>query len=130
MFTDEMREFFKLPLIARIGTINPDGYPHAVPLWYEVDGDEVIFIAERKTKKVKNLLVNPKAVVTMGGDPPTAAYMITGDCTIEDDTDHAWTKRITYRYEDKEQAEKDLEAWKDFDMVVIRMKPKSVVKVF
>lgn len=130
MFTDEMREFFKQPLIARIGTVNPDGYPHAVPLWYEVDGDEVIFIAERRTKKVKNLLLNPKAVVTVGGEPGTPGFMITGDCTIEDDTDHAWTKRMTYRYEDKEQAEKDLEAWKDFDMVVIRMKPKSALKVF
>ncbi len=36
---------------------------------------------------------------------------------------------MTYRYEDPEQAEKDIAAWTQLDMMTIRLKPEQVLKV-
>jgi general stress protein 26 len=131
MFTQAQRETLSKPLIARFCTIGADGYPHVVPVWFMIDGSDVIFISERGTRKVSNVLSNPKASMSVGGDDLNRdGYLIVGDCAIEKDTDYETMKRVTYHYEPKEQAEIDIEAWSKTDMIVIRMKVTKIVKVF
>ncbi len=129
MFDDAAREFLRKPLIARISTFDSDGYPHTVPVWFMLEGDEIIFIAERKTKKVKNIRANPKGSVSIGGESGESSYLIKGEMTVEEDPGYAWMKKMTRYYEAPEQAEKDIETWLKFDMVIIRLKPTRVIKV-
>jgi general stress protein 26 len=130
MFTDTIREFLQKPLIARMSTIDSQGYPHTVPVWFALDGDDLMIISVRQTRKVSHIQANPKGAVTIGGDPGNGAgYLIKGDFSIEPDSDATWTRKLTYRYEPPEQAEKDIAAWADLDMIVLRLKPKVVLKV-
>jgi len=99
MFDEAGREFLHKPLLARMTTVGPDGYPHTVPVWFMLDGDD-------------------------GG-----GYLLKGDFTIEEDPDDVWMKKLTYRYESGQQAEKDVREWTDLDIILIRMKVKSVRKV-
>jgi PPOX class probable F420-dependent enzyme len=131
MFTSSQRETLSKPLIARFCTIGADGYPHVVPVWFMLDGNDVIFISERGTRKVANVQRSSKASMTVGGDDLNKdGYLIVGDCAVEEDPDYATMKRVTYHYEPKEQADKDIEAWSKTDMIVIRMKVNRIVKVF
>ena len=41
MLDETVREFLQKPLIARLATIDGNGYPHTVPLWFDVDGDDI-----------------------------------------------------------------------------------------
>jgi len=130
MLTAPMREFLQKPLIARMSTIDPDGYPHTVPVWFALDGDDIVIISARDTRKVGHLLANPKGAVAIGGDPAdSAGYLIKGKFVIEADPDDAWVRQLTYRYEAPEQAEKDIAAWAELDIIVLRLKPKGVLKV-
>ena len=130
MLTAPMREFLQKPLIARMSTIDPDGYPHTVPVWFALDGDDIVIISARDTRKVGHLLANPKGAVAIGGDPAdSAGYLIKGKFVIEADPDDAWVRQLTYRYEAPEQAEKDIAAWAELDIIVLRLKPKVVLKV-
>lgn len=131
MLTDAAREFMGRKLIARLATFGADGYPHNVPIWYMLEGDDVVFISDRSARKVQNLVANGKAAVVIGGDPDDGAgYLVRGDVTLEEDLDKAMTKRMTYRYETREEGDRLLELWKDDDIIVMRLKPKSVVKVY
>ena|SRR5688572_16065913 len=130
MFTDTIREFLQKPLIARMSTIDSEGYPHIVPVWFALDGDDLMIISVRQTRKVSHIQANPKGALTIGGDPGNGAgYLIKGDFSIEPDPDATWTRKLTHRYEPPEQAEKDIAAWADLDMIVLRLKPKVVLKV-
>jgi PPOX class probable F420-dependent enzyme len=130
MLTDSAREFLKKPLLARISTIDPDGYPHTVPVWFDVDGDDLIFISVRNTAKVGHIQANPKGAVTIGGDTDDdGGYLIKGTMTIEEDPGLRWLKQVTHRYESGEQAEKDIAEWSALDMIIIRLKPAKVRKV-
>ncbi len=42
ILTDDIRAFLQGRLLAHVTTINPDGYPHTVPIWYILDGDDII----------------------------------------------------------------------------------------
>ncbi len=130
MFTEDARNFLKKPLTARLSTHSANGYPHTVPVWFMLENDDIIFIAERRTRKIKNIALNPKGAVAIGGDPgDEAGYLIQGELTVEEDPDFAWMKRMTRFYEAPEKAEHDITTWLEFDMVIIRLKPVHTIKV-
>ncbi len=130
MFDESAREFLKKPLIARLAVNGPDGYPHVVPLWFMLDGDELVMISVEQTAKVRYLRVDGRAAVVIGGDAGDGGgYLIKGDVTVSDDVDRVWTRALTFHYEDPEQAARDVEAWSDLDMRVLRLKPVKVLKV-
>jgi PPOX class probable F420-dependent enzyme len=130
MLSNNARAFLNKPLIARLSTIGADGYPHTVPIWYMMDGEDVLFISDRTARKTQNALANPKGAVTIGGDlTDDAGYLLRGDIRVEDDTDQRVTHRMIDRYEDKENGDRLKDAWKNDDIVVLRLTPKSVVQV-
>ena len=132
MLTSEVRIFLQKPRIARLATIGGDGYPHVVPIYFMLDGDDLIFGSDRNNRKVKNVLSNPKGAVIIGGERTAdeAGYMVQGDLSIEDDMDHTATRRLLHRYEPKEEAERNLTEWKNSDIVLIRLEPRTVIRVW
>ena len=130
MFTDTIREFLQKPLIARLSTIDPNGYPHTVPVWFALDGDDLVVISVRDTRKVGHILANPKGAIAIGGDPGDGSgYLLKGEFTIEADPEDVWVRKMVYRYETPEQAEKDIADWTELDIIVLRLKPRMVLKV-
>lgn len=130
MFTEAARALLQKPLIARMSTIDPDGYPHTVPVWFMLDGDEIAIISVRQTAKIGHIQINPKGAVEIGGDSGDGGgYLIKGDFTLEEDPGDIWMRKLIDRYESGEQAEKDFTEWVPLDIIVIRLKPKQVFKV-
>lgn len=132
LITDEVRQFLQRPRIARLSTIDANGYPHTVPLWFDLDGDDIIIISDRNTRKIDQIAVNPKGNIQIGGDTnDSAGYTFKGNLTVEPDPNYRWLVQVTRRYESGEQAEKDIELWRTtLDMVVIRLNVERVLKVY
>ena len=132
MLDDIARRVLQKPLIGRLATVGSDGYPHNVPLWFLLDNnDDILIISDRKAYKTRNVQVNPKATLSVGGDDlNSAGYMIKADVVIEDDTGHLVTERITYHYETEEIARRHLKEWENDDIVVLRLKLTKVTKVY
>jgi general stress protein 26 len=129
-FDERAQETLHQAVIVRVTTIAPDGYPHTVPVWFLLDGEELILFSSRDTRKVKNVLSNPRGALAIGGDPVgSPCYLVVGDFTVEDDPDHVVTARITRHYEPPERAEEWLQAWEGEDFVVLRLKPRQVVRI-
>lgn len=135
---NEVRDVLKQPLVARLATIGADGFPHITPLWFllEDDRDELVIMADRVARKVQNLIANPRGAVQFGGDPlpdGQAGYspgvLLQGEFTVENDPNHMVTARITRHYLQGEAADQLLEAWKDDDIVVLRMKIRKVIRI-
>jgi PPOX class probable F420-dependent enzyme len=127
MLDAAVREFLNKPLIARVSTNGADGFPHTAPVWFIMDGDDVVVISERDTRKVKNLAQDSRAAVQVGGEPGDAyAVLFRGSFSVTDDVNNAMTNRITYHYEEKALAEQHIAEWADFDMVTLRMTPEKV----
>lgn len=126
MLTEEVRALLKEPLIARMSVIDPDGYPHTVPVWFGLDGDDLVIISVRDTRKVDYLQVNPKGAVVIGGDDGTG-YLFKGVFTIE--PDNGWTRRLTEHYEAPDKVDALVEEWLPLGMIVLRMKIARVLKV-
>lgn len=128
MFTAQARDLLQKPLIARMSVIDPQGFPHTVPVWFAMDGDDVVVISVRETRKVGYIQTNPKGSLVVGGDAGEG-YLIKGTINAEPDPDQKWTKHMIHRYEPKEKVEQTIVEWSDLDIIVLRLKPAKVIKV-
>lgn len=137
MLDDRSLAFLAEVRFARLATIDRNGFPHNVPIWFAVEpsadgGHDIVFVSDRSAAKTRNALANPKAGVTVGGDVDDAqGYLIRGTITVEDDPGQAATHRMIDRYEGGTPRAAELrEAWKNDDIVVLRLRPTSLVSVW
>lgn len=86
MTDDERRAF--LTSGTRTGvlsTVRADGRPHAAPIWFVLDGDDVIFTTGRETVKGRNLRRTGRAHLTVDDErPPFAFVTISGPVQLDD----------------------------------------------
>lgn len=115
---DEIRQFLDERLIARITTMEPNGYPHTVPIWYIRDGDDLVISTGPESRKVKNIRDNPKGAVTVGGEPVDdhkeygLGYLFQGEWSLEGEPEFEWVRKIAFRYlRDHERVEQNIAMW-------------------
>ena len=52
---DDVRELFAGPNFAHLATLMPDGAPHTVAVWADVEGDRLFFFTQPGSRKARNL---------------------------------------------------------------------------
>ena len=95
-------------LTASFASVRADGRPHAVPTWYGIDQDEVVFTTWQGTVKAANIRRNPSVVVLVQDPKPPYSYVsIEGEARLLDDLDEC--RRISTilggKYMGEERAE-------------------------
>lgn len=124
-----IRPFLDQPLPAYLSTIDAAGYPHTAPVWFGVDGDDLIFSTGATRARLKHIRANPKGAVAIGGNPSEGeGYLIKGDLRIEDD-DRALRHRVIRRYTSGERAEGFIAMVDREPYVLARLTPAKVARV-
>jgi len=58
--SSKKEEFLKTQKILRLGTVDPNGNPHIVPVWYSYIGKKFYIGTNTRTRKAKNLKKNKR----------------------------------------------------------------------
>ena len=58
-------ELFERPIVCVLSTINPDGQPHSVPVWCDLDGNNVRVNCPAATRKARNMKMGSKVTVLL-----------------------------------------------------------------
>ncbi|HZQ28495.1 MAG TPA: PPOX class F420-dependent oxidoreductase [Acidimicrobiales bacterium] len=99
---DDWRGFLqKQPRPGVLATTRPDGSPHAAPVWFDLDGDTIVFTTGTDTVKGRNLRHDPRAVLCVQDDqPPFSFATVEGRAELVDDLEQvrAWAARLGGRY--------------------------------
>lgn len=85
----------------KLATIRGDGSPHVAPLWFALDGDELVFQTEITSVKGRNLARDPRfALVVDDERPPYSFVLFQGTARIDSDPGEArrWAGRLGARY--------------------------------
>lgn len=109
MRDEERRAFLRSPVRpAVLATVRADGRPHAAPVWYDLDGDTVVFTTGADTVKGRNLARDGRATLCVQDDrPPFAFVTLEGSAELVDDADELrrWADRVGGRYMGAARAE-------------------------
>jgi PPOX class probable F420-dependent enzyme len=126
----EIDQLLAEPRIARLSTINPDGTPHTLPIWYEWRDGEVLVSTQTIQRKVRNMQRDRRVTVLIDSDQmPYRGVMIYGEALL--DTNDAASKRVTIfeRYfGDRTAAEDYARQMADkWEPVLVRIRPTKIV---
>src|SRR4249919_2851329 len=79
MLTAEVRRLIAHPNYAHIATLMPDGAPHSVPVWIDLEGDNLAILTGPGSRKARNLERDPRlAISIIDIDQPYASALIRG----------------------------------------------------
>ena len=93
---------------AKLATVSADGRPHVTPVWFVLDGDDLVFTTWHTSVKARSLRRDPRVCVCVDDDrPPYAFVMLEGTATISEDVTElrTWATHIGGRYMGDERAD-------------------------
>ncbi|MET8694451.1 TIGR03618 family F420-dependent PPOX class oxidoreductase [Streptomyces sp. SID2999] len=92
----------------KLATVRADGSPHIAPIWFLLDGDELVFNTGEETVKGRNLARDPRVALCVDDDrPPFSFVVLNGQARLSEDLDEIrrWATRIAARYMGEDRAE-------------------------
>jgi PPOX class probable F420-dependent enzyme len=109
MDADEARAFLLAGTrTGKLATVTAAGRPHVAPIWFVLDGDDVIFTTAATSVKGRNLLRDASASLCVDDDrPPFGFVTLSGTVALSEDLDEMlpWATRIGSRYMGPARAE-------------------------
>jgi PPOX class probable F420-dependent enzyme len=130
-----IEDFLARPLIARIATVNQNGQPHVVPVWFGWDGKAIWVSSFASTRKNKDLEHNPRVSIVIddvGEDGKTKAVIFEGQAeVIKEPREFVRSKSIwiytRYMGEDGVKAEEPQNWSLDAENRLIMLIPERVI---
>ncbi|MFC4068815.1 PPOX class F420-dependent oxidoreductase [Actinoplanes subglobosus] len=102
MTTAEVRDFLSAGTrTGKLATVRADGSPHVVPIWFVLDGDDLVFNTGADTVKGRALARDGRAALCVDEEVAPYAYVtVRGPVTISTDLPdmRIWATRIAGRY--------------------------------
>jgi PPOX class probable F420-dependent enzyme len=121
-------DLFEKPTIAHVVTMNPDGTPHATPVWidYDADTNRLLVNTERGRRKERNVANDPTVAVSMvDPEDPYRFLSVTGE--VEETTAEGGAREhidaLTGRYTGEEEYPGEIRT----ERVILRIRPDEVL---
>ncbi|MBW8797409.1 MAG: PPOX class F420-dependent oxidoreductase [Streptomyces sp.] len=92
----------------KLSTVNADGSPHVAPIWFLLDGDELVFNTGKDTVKGRNIARDGRVALCVDDDrPPFHFVVLNGRARLSEDLGELRDSatRIAARYMGAERAE-------------------------
>ncbi|WP_163505596.1 PPOX class F420-dependent oxidoreductase [Fodinicola acaciae] len=92
----------------KVATVRADGRPHVAPVWFDLDGDDLVFTTAADSLKGKALQRDPRISICVDDEnPPYSFVIVEGTAKLSEDPDEllAWATRLGGRYMGTEAAE-------------------------
>ncbi|MFI6765156.1 PPOX class F420-dependent oxidoreductase [Streptomyces sp. NPDC050355] len=133
MSKDEWRRFLSEGArTGKLATVRADGGPHIAPVWFLLDGDDLVFNTGAETVKGRNLARDGRVALCVDDErPPFSFAVVQGAAEISDELPEVrdWATRIAARYMGEDRAEEFGARNGVPGEVVVRVKIDKVVAV-
>ncbi|MCX5211878.1 PPOX class F420-dependent oxidoreductase [Kitasatospora sp. NBC_00240] len=93
---------------AKLASTRADGRPHVAPVWFLLDGEDIVLNTGKDTVKGRTLARDGRVMLCVDDDrPPFSFVLVQGTATLSEDLPEvrAWATRIAARYMGEDLAE-------------------------
>jgi hypothetical protein len=102
MTDDEWRAFVSEGTrTGKLATTRPDGRAHVAPIWFVLDGDDLVFTTGANTVKGRSITADPRVALCVDDErPPFSFVILEGSVATSEDRDDLlhWATAIAARY--------------------------------
>ena len=114
----------------KLATVNKDGSPHVVPVWFIVDGKNIIFSTGLESVKYKNMQRDPRISLSVDEESGLYSFVkVDGTVTFSSDPDVSLKRatQIAARYMGEENADAYGKRNSGPDEVVVTINPTKIL---
>jgi PPOX class probable F420-dependent enzyme len=114
----------------KVGYVAVDGRPLVAPVWFVLDGDELVFNTGANTAKARAIARDPRLVLCVDLDePPFAFVQVQGEATVSEDPDELvrTATAIGGRYMGADRAEEFGKRNGVPGELVVRLRPTRII---
>ncbi|OYN79913.1 PPOX class F420-dependent oxidoreductase [Mycolicibacterium sphagni] len=118
---------------AKLGYVAADGRPLVAPVWFIVDGNQLVFNTGKQSAKGRALSRDPRVVICVDDQhPPYSFVQVQGTASTSDDPDELldFATRIGGRYMGADRAEEYGRRNATPSELIVRVTPTKVNKAF
>jgi PPOX class probable F420-dependent enzyme len=129
MSREERDAFLRETRIGTLCTLNEDGSPNAMPLWYEWNGEMARMFSSKDTGKVRRLSRDPRACLSVEDPVGATEAWVTVEGTVEiiNEGGKEFALKLATIYYKGERREKAVAAWrKKDDWVLLELTPTQI----
>ena len=115
---------------AKLATSGPGGQPHVMPVWFMLDGEELVFTTWRESVKGRNLRRDPRAAVVVDEEvAPYAFVHLRGHVTLNEDLEELlrFATAIAGRYMGADRAAEFGRRNAVQGELLVRLRPERVI---
>ena len=131
MTPDEIRDFLTHGTrTAKLATTSANGSPHVMPVWFVLDGEELVFTTHAESVKGRNLRRDPRAALVVDEEQPPFAFVhIRGHVVLSDDPQDLlrFATEIGGRYMGADRADEFGRRNAAPGELVVRLRPERVI---
>jgi PPOX class probable F420-dependent enzyme len=114
----------------KLATVRADGRPHVVPIWFVLDGDDVVLTTGAATVKGRNIGRDPRVSLCVDDEnPPFSFVTVEGEASVSEDPDELlrWATRLGGRYMGAERAEEYGRRNAVEGELLVRLRPTKII---
>jgi PPOX class probable F420-dependent enzyme len=114
----------------KLATVREDGRPHVAPIWFVLDGEDLIFNTWHESVKAKNMRRDSRASICVDEEvAPYAFVIIEGQVELTDAAEDRleWATKIARRYMGEELAQVYGERNSVEGEILVRLKPSKII---
>jgi PPOX class probable F420-dependent enzyme len=131
MRPEEIRKFLSAGTrTGKVGVVRQDGRPHVTPIWFVLDGEDLVFTTWHESVKAACLERDPRICLCVDEETPLYAFvMVEGVVEISRDPDqlYEYARRIAARYMGPDRAEEYGRRNSAEGELLVRVKPTKII---
>jgi PPOX class probable F420-dependent enzyme len=97
------------PRTGKLATTRKDGAPHVAPIWFDLDGGEIVFTTSETSVKGRSIARDPRVALCVDDEEPPFSFVIVEGTAANSGADQrelvSWAARIGGRYMGADRAE-------------------------
>lgn len=96
---DTHADLLTKPAFAHLATVGANGAPQVTPMWFEWDGENLLFSTLKTRRKYVNAVRDPRVTISITDpDNPYRYLQITGKADLEDDVEAELIAGLVRKY--------------------------------
>lgn len=113
----------------KLGYTAADGRPLVIPVWYALEGEEIVFTTDKASAKGASIARDPRLALCVDKDDGHKFVQIQGEATSTEDSDELLRTAIAIagRYVAAEKADRVGRQIASPGQLVVRLRPTKVV---
>ena len=115
---------------AKLAKVMADDQPHVMPVWFVLDGEQIVFTTGASSVKGRNLRRDPRVALVVEDDTPPYAFVhVRGRATLQEDLEQLlrFATAIGSRYMGEARAEEFGQRNAVAGELLVRVTPERVI---